>query len=88
MYNNKYKEREFYGGGITLVYYVWKQVSKKSGESRYLINVSIYFLILSKKSIIQKRLEDMDPLIKDILSKSLIGSCSIKEYFTASKWTG
>lgn len=47
----------------------------------------IFSNIIEKKSIIQKRLEDMDPLIKDILSKSLIGSCSIKEYFTASKWT-
>ncbi|PHC34563.1 hypothetical protein COF09_31875 [Bacillus toyonensis] len=46
----------------------------------------IFTNIIEKKSIIQKILEDMDPLIKDILSKFLIGSCSIEEYLTTSKW--
>ncbi|MBW3496822.1 hypothetical protein [Bacillus sp. FDAARGOS_1420] len=46
----------------------------------------IFTNIIEKKSIIQKILEDIDPLIKDILFKFLIGSCSIEEYLTTSKW--
>ncbi|MGH1288769.1 hypothetical protein [Bacillus toyonensis] len=46
----------------------------------------IFTNIIEKKSTIQKVLEDMDPLIKDILSKSLIGSCSIEEYLRTSQW--
>ncbi|XKK19969.1 hypothetical protein HFP66_00195 [Bacillus sp. A17A.1] len=46
----------------------------------------IFSNIIEKKSVIQKIVEDMDPLVKDILSKFLRGSCSIKEYLTASEW--
>lgn len=46
----------------------------------------IFANIIERKSIIQKILEDMDPVIKDTLSKLLIGSCSIEEYLTTSTW--
>ncbi|HHQ2899451.1 TPA: hypothetical protein ACSPOR_004685 [Bacillus cereus] len=46
----------------------------------------IFINIIERKSIIQKILEDMDPVIKETLSKLLISSCSIEEYLTPSTW--
>lgn len=67
---------------------LFMELKKRKERKNHVFNECKYIFtnIIEKKSIIQKILEDMDPLIKDILSKFFVGSCSIKEYVRTSKW--
>ncbi|MCI3150053.1 hypothetical protein C5137_28575 [Bacillus cereus] len=67
---------------------LFMEIKKQEERTIQVFNECKYIFtnIIEKKSIIQKLLKDMDPLIKDILSKSLIGSGSIEEHLTTSKW--
>lgn len=67
---------------------LFMELTKRKERKNQVFNECKYIFtnIIEKKSIIQKNLEDMDPLIKDILSEFRIGSCSIEEYLRTSKW--
>ncbi|MCQ6337659.1 MULTISPECIES: hypothetical protein [Bacillus cereus group] len=67
---------------------LFMELKKRKERKAQVFNECKYIFtnIIEKKSMIQKILEDVDPLIKEILSEFSIGFFSIDEYLRTSKW--